>query len=124
MQYVKKIGFLASMVVFCFGLMAVSTSAQIRVGVHLGRGHFYRPPVVRRYYGDPFRNYGFYGNPYRTERVERYYDRESVATAEERLENDRIKFNSDGYISPKEQEKLNDDRRKLDNARDRLRVDW
>lgn len=117
MQYVKKIGLLASMAVLYFGIMVVSTSAQVRVGLHFGRG-YYRPPIVRRYYGDPFRNYGY--NPC----AERYYDRESVGEAQERLQKDQYKFNSDGYLSSKELEKLAEDRRKLDNARDRVRRDW
>ena len=121
MRYVKKIGLLASMAVLYFGIMAVSTSAQVRVGVHFGLG-YYRPTIVRRYYGDPFWNYGY--NPYRSERAERYYDRESVESAQKRLQKDEYKFNSDGYLTPKEQEKLAEDRRKLDNARDRLRRDW
>ncbi len=123
MRYIKNVAFLALAAGLYFGVMAVNTSAQVRVGLHFGRG-YYHPPIVRRYYGDPFWNSGIYANPYRYERSARYYDRESVENADAKLAKDRIKFNSDGYLSPKEQETLIDDRRKLDNARNRLRTDW
>lgn len=125
MKYAKRIGLFTSAIVLGLVFMSVSASAQVRVGVQFGRG-YYRPRVVSRVFvPDPFWYNGYYGDPYwRTRRSERYYDRESVGIARRRLNKDEDKYYADGYISPKEQKKLDSDHYKLSRDRRRLRDDW
>lgn len=129
MRYTKRIGIFVSAVILGLSFMAVSSSAQIRVGVRFGSGHFgrgyYRPRVVERFYS-PFRPVGYYGygNPYRGFYSERREDRQALGYAERRLDNDEYKFYSDGYITPKEQQKLDSDYYKLNRDKSRLRNDW
>ena len=125
MRHTKKFGLFASAIVLGLVFMAVSASAQVRVGVSFGHRGFYRPPIVRRYYApNPFWYNGYYGSPYRNYRSERYYDKQSLRTAQNRLEKDEDKYYSDGYITSKEQKKLDSDHYKLDRDRRRLRNDW
>lgn len=122
MRYAKKLGILVSAVILGIAFMSVSASAQVRVGVSFGRG-YYRP-VVRRYYA-PVYPYGYYGYyPFNRVRSERYYDRQSLNYAKHRLNNDEDKYYADGYITPKEQQKLDSDYYKLNRDRRRLRNDW
>jgi len=120
MRYAKKIGLLTSAIVLGLVFMTVGASAQVRFGVRIGR-----PRIVERVYvPGPFW-YGYDGNPYRyNPRAERYYDRQSLRTAKNRLNRDEEKFSADGYISPKEQKKLDSDQYKLNRDRRRLRNDW
>lgn len=120
MKYTKKIGLFVSAIVLGLVFTAVSASAQVRVGVQFGRGYYHRPRFVERVYvPDPFRSNGYYRNRH----SERYYDRESLQTAKRRLNKDEEKYTADGYITPKEQKKLDSDKYKLNRDRNRLRND-
>ena len=127
MRYTKKIGLTISAIVLGLTLTAISTSAQVRVGVHFGGG-YRRTPIVRRYYApNPFRYggyYGFYGTPYQSYRSERNYDRQSLQIARHRLNKDEEKYYSDDYLTPEEAKKLDSDYYKLNRDRRRLRNDW
>ena len=124
MRFTKKIAVTASAVVLGLVFMAVSASAQVRVGVNFGRGYYHRPVVVRPYYA-PVVPYGYYGYyPYNRYRSEKYYDRQSLNYAKHRLQNDENKSYSDGYITPKEERKLNSDYYKIQRDRRRLQNDW
>lgn len=127
MRYVKKLGLFASAIVLALTFMAVNTSAQVRIGVQLGRG-YYRPPVRRyyapRYYAPPVVTYGYgYGNPY-WNRSDRYYDRRNLNSDRNHLRKDANKYYSDGYITPHEQENLYKDRQRIYRDRNRVRNDW
>lgn len=124
MRFTKKIGMLVPAVVLGLAFMAVSTSAQVRVGVNFGRGYYHRPVVVRRYYS-PVIPYGYYGYaPHNRYRSEKYYDRQSLNYAKHRLRNDENKYYADGYITSKEDKKLDSDYYKLQRDRRRVRNDW
>lgn len=120
MRYTKRIGLFVSVIVLSLGFMVASASAQVRVGINFGRG-YYRPRVVQRYYV-PVAPYGYYG--YRRYRSERHYDRQSLNYAKRRLNNDEEKSYADGYVTPKEEKKLDSDYYKLNRDRRRLRNDW
>jgi hypothetical protein len=125
MRYAKKLGLFTSAIVLGLVFMAVSASAQVRVGVQFGGGYYHRPRFVQRVFvPGPFWYDGYYGDPYWRERSDRYYDRQSLRTAKHRLNKDEDKYYDDGYITPKEQRKLDSDRYKLDRDRNRLRNDW
>ena len=124
MRYTKKISLYVSAIVLGLFVMAVSASAQVRFGIQFGRG-CYRPPIVRRYYApNPFWYDGYYGDPYWNYHSERYYDKQALRTARRRLDKDENKYYSDGYITPKEEKKLDSDQYKLDRDRRRLHDDW
>ena len=100
-----------------FGATVTNVSAQSRRVV-------IRPVIVRPY--NPFWGFGYWHNsywndPYYWERRQRYYDRKSVSDAEKKLRKDREKYNADGYLTPKEQEKLAKDQRNYEKALERLR---
>ena len=121
MKYLKKFGLFISAIILVGSAMVSSAEAQ--------RG-FHRPIVVRShvYWGDPFWHYGYWGDPYWAdpyylEQRQKYYDRQSVKDADKKLKKDSEKYNSDGYLSPKEQEKLAKDREKYDKAVVKLRRD-
>ncbi len=98
--------------------MAVSTQAQ-RV--------YYRPIVVRHvYYGDPFWGWGYnryWNDPYYWQQRQKYYDEKAVSDAEKKLNKDREKYNADGYLTPKEEEKLAKDQHNYNKAVERLHRD-
>lgn len=92
--------------------------------MQFGRG-YYRPPIVGRYYA-PIYPYGYTGyyNPYWQYHSERYYDWQSLNYAKNRLRNDEDKYYADGYLTDKEQRRLDSDRYKVARDRNRLRDDW
>jgi hypothetical protein len=87
------------------GAAVVSASAQhhfVRV---------YRPVVVRPYWGWGWGYNSFYNDPYYYDPAYReyrdgYYLQSDVSSARKKLAKDREKYYKDGYIDPKEQEKL------------------
>ena len=96
---------------------AVNSQAQIRGGRRIvvvrpvWHGGFYRP------YGfyDPFYDPYFY-DPYLQAQREKYYLQEDVKEKRKDLAKAQEKYSKDGYLSPKEQEKLAKDREKYDKA--------
>ena len=106
-----------SAIILVGSAMAASAEAQ--------RG-FHRPVVIRShiFYGDPFWGWNNpYNDPYYWDQRQKYYDRKSVRDAQNKLNKDREKYGSDGYLTPKEQEKLAKDRRNYEKAVERLRRD-
>lgn len=119
MRYLKKIGLFASAIILFVSAMAVNAEAQ--------RG-FHRPIIVRShvFLGDPFWGWGYnpyWNDPYYWEQRQRYDDQRSVRDAANKLSKDQQKYDADGYLTPKEQEKLAKDRRNYDRAVERLRRD-
>jgi len=117
MRYVKRTILILSAIMLLFGAMVASVSAQSRTVV------VSRPVIVRTY--DPFWGWGwhnsYWNDPYYWEQRQRYYDRQSVRDAEKKLSKDRAKYNADGYLTPKEQEKLAKDQQNYYKAVERLR---
>ncbi len=120
MRYAKRMILIFSAIMLLFGAMAASVSAQSRRVI-------VRPVVVRSY--DPFwGGFGYWhdpywSDPYYMEQRQRYYDRQSVRDAQKKLSKDQSKYRSDGYLDPKEQEKLTKDQRNYQKALERLRRD-
>ena len=116
MRYLKKIGLIFSAIILSVSALAINAEAQ--------RRGFHRPIIVRShvFYGDPFwgwgghRNDPYWNDPFYWEQRQKYYDRQSVRDAEKKLSKDKEKYNADGYLTPKEQEKLDMDREKYDKA--------
>lgn len=107
------------------GAMVVSASAQTRTVV------VSRPIIVRPYVGsfygwrDPFWRWDYYnsysGDPFYWEMRQRYYDQQSLRDARKKLAKDQAKYRADGYLTPKEQEKLAKDQRNYYKALQRVR---
>jgi len=121
MRYLKKIGLVISAIILSVSALAISAEAQ--------RG-FHRPIIVRShfFYSDPFWGWShwndpFWNDPYYWEQRQKYYDRQSVRDAEKNLSKHKEKYNADGYLTPKEQEKLAKDQLKYDKAVERLHRD-
>ena len=111
----KRIAILFFTLVLMLGAAVVSASAQR--GFH----RIYRPVVVRPYWGfgygwhDPFwswYNDPYYSDPVYREQYDRYYLQKDASDARKKIAKDREKYSKDGYIDPKEQEKLIEDQRK------------
>jgi hypothetical protein len=108
---------LISLVAAIFAAGVVTVDAQYRgrrvIVVHRPVWHrgFYRP------YGfyDPFYDPYFY-DPYLRAQREKYYLQQEVKDKRKDLAKHQEKYRSDGYISPKEQEKLMKDRQKYAKA--------
>jgi hypothetical protein len=109
MRYTKRIAVLFFSLLLMVGAAVTSVEAQRRAY------RVYRP-VVRPYWGwhdpfwgsrryDPFYDPYYYDPAYREYR-DRYYLKKDVANARRDLAKNREKYMKDGYIDPKEQEKL------------------
>jgi hypothetical protein len=100
---------------------ALRSDAQVHgrriIVVHrpIWHGGFYRP------YGfyDPFYDPYFY-DPYLRAQREKYYLQREVKDKRKDLAKHQEKYRADGYISPKEQEKLMKDRQKYAKAIEKL----
>ncbi|HEV7700384.1 MAG TPA: hypothetical protein VGO43_09165 [Pyrinomonadaceae bacterium] len=102
---------------FMLGVAEITASAQRR-GYRVSR-----PVIIRSHWGwnngfwgrgwgyDPFYDPYFY-DPYLREQRDRYYKQKDVSDARKKVAKNREKYLKDGYIDPKEQEKLMDDQRK------------
>ena len=119
MKLLKRIALSGLAVTFLIGLMFFAAPAQTRV-VRMNRTTS-QPVTVRRVYYrryyDPFWRgtlwdpYGYwndpyYYDPYLMERRTRYYKEKAVRDARRDLAKSREKYGSDGYLTPKEREKL------------------
>lgn len=119
MRYTKQILALIFAILIFAGVGVSTASAQ--------RGRAYHGSVVRfsyihrpfwgfdRWNYDPFYDPYFY-DPYLSERRTRYYKERDVRNKRKDLAKDREKYYADGYLSPKEQEKLAKAERKYNNA--------
>jgi len=110
----KVIAILFSAFVFVMSFAVFGSQAEAQRVVRVYR------PIVRPYYWgmrDPFwRSSLWYDpymyDPYLREQRDRYYLQKDVKDAEKKIAKDREKYMKDGYIDPKEQEKLLEDQRK------------
>jgi len=119
MKLLKRIALSGLAVTLFTGMMVFSASAQTRV-VRM-RTTTSQPVTVRRVYYrryyDPFWRgtlwdpYGYWNDPYyydpylRAQR-DKYYKEKAVRDARRDLAKSREKYGSDGYLTPKEREKL------------------
>ena len=114
MGYIRRIAILLSLVVM-IGAAAMTVSAQrysYRVYRPVVRPYWgYYDPFWRSYRYDPFYDPYYYDPAYREYR-DRYYLQKDVSDARKKIAKDREKYMKDGYIDPKEQEKLLSDQRK------------
>ena len=109
----KRIAILLFTLVLMMGAAVVSASSQVRYY------RVYRPVVVRPYYGwgwgygyNRLWNDPYYYDPIYRARVDRYNLENDVSSARKKIAKDREKAYKDGYIDPKEQEKLIKDQQK------------
>ena len=105
--------------IFSAGAFVSSSQAQTR------RIVVYRPVYVRPYWGWGWRSYDpfwadMYKTPYERYLEDRYYAQSNLRNKEKDLRKHREKYARDGYIDPKEREKLAKDQRKLAEARERV----
>jgi len=116
MRYKKVFLTIAFAVLFMGGAFVSSSQAQQR------RIIVYRPVYTRPFFGfrhyDPFW-YQMYETPYQRYQEERYYAESNLRDKQKDLRKHREKYARDGYLTPKEQEKLAKDQRKLAEARER-----
>lgn len=118
MRYTKRIIIFIFAIFLLVGMASVATSAQTR-----------KHRVVRYYYvqPDPFWSWNshwndpYYYDPYLREQRARYYKQRDVRDKRDDLAEDREKYSSDGYLSPKEQKKLAKAERKYREAVEDLR---
>ena len=114
----RKLGLLILAIIMLLGAFVVASSAQTR---------YYRRPVIIRQYDpfwrgtlwDPYWGWGYH-DPFYWQMRQEYYDKKSVNDAQRKLAKDREKFYADGYLDPKEAEKLAKDQRNYDKAVERL----
>jgi hypothetical protein len=127
MKLLKRIALSGLAVTFLTGMIVVAASAQTRVRV--ARLTTSQPVIVRRVYShryydpfwrgtlwDPFYYDPYYYDPYLRAQRDKYYHEKAVRDARRNLAKDREKYGSDGYITPKEQEKLAKAQRKYSKA--------
>ena len=115
MSYIKRLGIISAVFIFLFGIAAMNAAAQTRRVVRV-----YRPVYVHRHWGyDPFWNWNYdpyMYDPYLSMQREKYYKEKAVRDAGRKLEKDRAKYQSDGVLTAKEQEKLMKKRRDYEKA--------
>ena len=120
MRYSKLFLTIAFAVLMLGGVFATNTQAQRRI---ITVRPIVRPVYVRPYWGwrsyDPFW-YEMYETPYQRYQEERYYAQSNYQDKLKDLRKHREKYAADGYLTPKEREKLAKDERKLAEARARL----
>lgn len=128
MKYIKGIVLLLSTVFIFGGLSATNASAQRRMHIVSSSS---QPVVVRRVYYrryyDPFWRgtlwdpyYGMYDpyfyDPYLRAQRDKYYREKAVRDTRRSLAETREKYYSQGYLTPKEREKLAKKQRKYAKA--------
>lgn len=120
MRYLTRFALIISSLVVLFGAAAVTNAdAQRRI---------YRRPVIIRHYDpfwrgtlwDPFWDRSYMNDPYYWDMREQYYNKKAASDAQRKLRKDREKYGADGYIDPKEAEKLAKDQQKYNKAVDKL----
>jgi len=107
MKYTKRFGVFISAIVFLLGIMVFNAAAQSRTV----RRVYYRPYITRHYWGyDPFWHSSLYDpymyDPYLRTQRDKYYKEKAVRDASRKLAKDRAKYQEDGVLTAKEQEKL------------------
>lgn len=124
MRYTKRIAILLLSLVFVAGVYVSSASAQVRGyrRAYVVRPYYWNDPFWRgsRWGYDPFWSDPYWTDPYYREQRDRYYKEKDVKDAARKLSKDREKYGSDGYLDPKEQEKLAKRVRDYNKAREKL----
>lgn len=142
MKFLKRIG-LSSLAILLFtGILTISSSAQITGRVSVGSrpaprriiitrpyygGGFYRRGFYGgSYWGDPFWGGSYWNDPYYTNPrlralADRVYNENQVLKSKKKIREYNQKFNEDGYISEKEQKKLDKAYRSYNKNVERLR---
>jgi hypothetical protein len=127
MNLLKRIALFGLATAFIVVLMQISAAAQMRrvvvntssqpIVIRQVYYHRYYDPFWRGTLWDPYGYYNpYYYDPYLRERQERYYREKAVRDARRRIAKHREKYRSDGYLTPKEREKLAKDQRKYEQA--------
>ena len=121
MRYLKRISAIISLMAVIFAAGTISSQAQVRGGR--------RVVIVRpAFHGGFYRPYGFYNpfyepyyyDPYLQAQREKYYLQKDVKDKRKDLAKHQEKYGEDGYVTPKEQEKLAKDREKYEKAQAKL----
>ena len=121
MRYLKRFFAIISLMAAFIAVGAVNSQAQVRGGRRI--------VVVRpTWHGGFYRHYGFYDpfydpyfyDPYLKAQREKYYLQENVKDKRKDLAKAQEKYGKDGYLSPKEQEKIAKDREKYEKAQAKL----
>jgi len=111
--------------IFLFSLILMLSAAVVSASAQRHYYRVYRPVVVRPYWGwgwgyNSLWNDPYYYDPYYRERVDRYNLQSDVSSARKKIAKDREKYSKDGYIDPKEQEKLMKDQQEYQEKLARL----
>lgn len=147
MKSTKRIGLTALLIMFFVSIFAISSQAQARARVSVGIGAgaraipqrrviIRRNPYYNGFYGRGFYNRGFWGDPfwgssfdndpyYTNPRLralaDRVYREDRVRSQRKDIRNYTQKIQKDGYVSAKEQEKLDKKYREYDKRLQKLR---
>jgi len=113
MRYLKRIAAIIPLMAALFVMGAINTQAQTRVR----RVVVVQRPIFFHHFGfyDPFYD-PYYYDPYLQAQREKYYLQEDVKDKRKDLAKHQEKYRSDGYLTPKEQEKLAKDQEKYNKA--------
>ena len=119
MRYLKRITAIISLMAALFVMGALNTQAQTRRVIVVHRPVIWHTGFWGRGYYDPFYD-PYYYDPYLQAQREKYYLQQDVKDKRKDLAKDREKYGSDGYLSPKEQEKLSKAQEKYNRSVARL----
>jgi hypothetical protein len=115
MRYLKRITAIISLMAALFVMGALNAQAQARRVVVVHRPVVWHTGFWGRGYYDPFYD-PYYYDPYLQARREKYYLQQDVKDKRKDLAKHQEKYRNDGYLSPKEQEKLAKDQEKYAKA--------
>lgn len=106
-------------VILFFSLFLMLSAAAVSASAQRVYYRVYRPVVVRPYWGwgsgyNSLWNDPYYYDPYYRKQRDRYYLQHDVSDARKKIARDRDKYAKDGYIDPKEQERLMRDQQKYE----------
>ena len=119
MRYLKRITAIISLMAALFVMGALNAQAQARRVIVVHRPVAGHTGFWGRGYYDPFYD-PYYYDPYLQAQREKYYLQQDVKDKRKDLAKHQEKYRNDGYLSPKEQEKLAKDQEKYAKAVARL----
>ena len=115
MRYLKRITAIISLMAALFVMGALNAQAQARRVIVVHRPVAWHTGFLGRGYYDPFYD-PYYCDPYLQAQREKYYLQQDVKDKRKDLAKHQEKYRNDGYLSPKEQEKLAKDQEKYAKA--------
>jgi hypothetical protein len=115
MRYLKRITAIISLMAALFVMGATNSQAQTRRVVIVHRPVIWHTGFWGRGYYDPFYD-PYYYDPYLQAQREKYYLEQDVKDKRKDLAKHQEKYRNDGYLTPKEQEKLAKDQEKYAKA--------